>query len=164
VAWRWFSRMWPVSWWRWTCSERVACSFILPRPSGLWADEENFLFTPFLRIFQQPNPFCCNRSTTNLFMISFLSRTLDFFFLSLWIYFRLAKTSQQPISQTTWLKVTPHCNHYAVLQCHKQHCAFFPFQGFFCRCYKSVQQKHSFYMFYIRSLLAVARFDWWLYL
>jgi hypothetical protein len=24
----------------------------------------------------------------------------------------LAKTSQQPISQTTWLKVTPHCNHY----------------------------------------------------
>jgi hypothetical protein len=26
---------------------------------------------------------------------------------SLW----LAETSQQPISQTTWLKVTPHCNH-----------------------------------------------------
>jgi hypothetical protein len=24
----------------------------------------------------------------------------------------LAETSQQPISQTTWLKVTPHCNHY----------------------------------------------------
>jgi hypothetical protein len=23
----------------------------------------------------------------------------------------LAETSQQPISQTTWLKVTPHCNH-----------------------------------------------------
>jgi hypothetical protein len=23
----------------------------------------------------------------------------------------LAVTSQQPISQTTWLKVTPHCNH-----------------------------------------------------
>ena len=44
------------------------------------------------RIFQQPNPFCCNRSTTNLFMISFLSRTLDFFFffLSLWIYIWLA--------------------------------------------------------------------------
>ena len=65
------------------------------------------------RIFQQPNPFCCNRSTTNLFMISFLSRTLDFFsfLLSLWIYLWLAETSQQPISQTTWLKVTPHCNH-----------------------------------------------------
>ena len=46
-------------------------------------------------------------------MISFLSRTIDFFFfyLSLWIYLWLADTSQQPISQTTWLKVTPHCNH-----------------------------------------------------
>jgi hypothetical protein len=46
-------------------------------------------------------------------MISFLSRTIDFFFffLSLWIYLWLAETSQQPISQTTWLKVTPHCNH-----------------------------------------------------
>jgi hypothetical protein len=30
---------------------------------------------------------------------------------SLWIYLWLAETSQQPISQTTWLKVTPHCNH-----------------------------------------------------
>jgi len=41
-------------------------------------------------------------------MISFLSRTIDFFFffLSLWIYLWLAETIQQPISQTTWLKVT----------------------------------------------------------
>jgi len=23
----------------------------------------------------------------------------------------LAETSQQPISQSTWLKATPHCNH-----------------------------------------------------
>jgi hypothetical protein len=46
-------------------------------------------------------------------MISFLSRTIDFFFFfpSLWIYLWLAETSQQPISQTTWLKVTLHCNH-----------------------------------------------------
>jgi len=46
-------------------------------------------------------------------MISFLSSTIDFFFffLSLWIYLWLAETSQQPISQTTWLKVTPNCNH-----------------------------------------------------
>jgi len=38
--------------------------------------------------------------------------TLDFFvfFLSLWIYLWLAETGQQPISQTTWLQVTPHCN------------------------------------------------------
>jgi hypothetical protein len=40
----------------------------------------SFLFTPFLRTFQQPNLFCCNMSTTNVFMISFLSRTIDFFF------------------------------------------------------------------------------------
>jgi len=62
---------------------------------------------------QQPKPFCCNRSTTNMFMISNLSRALDVFsfFLSLWIDLWLAETSQQPISQTTWLKVSPHCNH-----------------------------------------------------
>jgi hypothetical protein len=36
------------------------------------------------------------------------------FFLSLWIYLWLAETSQQPISQTTWLQVTPPCNHLAV--------------------------------------------------
>ena len=79
--------------------------FLLPWPSSLWAEETFFLclHTPslnhagcvittsrvfsvlsfsvytFLRTFQQPDPFCCNRSTTNLFMISFLSRTLDFF-------------------------------------------------------------------------------------
>jgi len=44
-----------------------------------------------------------------------------FFFLSLWIYLWLAETSQQPINQTTWLKVTPHCNHcfwYADAQTH----------------------------------------------
>jgi len=73
----------------------------------------SFLFTPFFEVFSAAHPFCCNRSTTNFLMISFLSRTTDFFFffLSLWIYLWLAETSQQPISQTTWLKVTPHCNH-----------------------------------------------------
>jgi len=78
-----------------------------------WGNTFPFCFHLFLRTFQQPNPFCCNRSTTSLFMISFLSRTIDFFvfFLSLWIYWWLAETNQQPISQTTWLKVTPHCNH-----------------------------------------------------
>jgi hypothetical protein len=30
----------------------------------------------------------------------------------------LAETSQQPISQTTWLKITPHCNHFN----HCNHC------------------------------------------
>ena len=33
-----------------------------------------------------------------------------FFFLSLWIYLWPAETSQQPLSQTTWLKVILHCN------------------------------------------------------
>jgi hypothetical protein len=55
-------------------------------------------------------------------MNSFLSKTLDFFFffLSLWIYLWLAETSQQPISQTTWLKVTTHCNHYFVVAAGQQ--------------------------------------------
>ena len=84
--------------------------------SSLPAESLLFLFFSLrliLRTFQWPNPFCCIRSTTNLFIISFLSHTQDFFFffLSLWIYLWLAETSQQPISQTTWLKVTPHCNH-----------------------------------------------------
>ena len=73
----------------------------------------SFLFSPFFEDFSAAQPFCCSRLTTNLFMISFLSRTIDFsfFFLSLWIYLWLAETSQQPIRKTTWLKVTPHCNH-----------------------------------------------------
>ena len=40
----------------------------------------SFYLRLFLRTFQQPNPFCYNRSTTNLFMISFLNRTIDFSF------------------------------------------------------------------------------------
>ena len=83
------------------------------------------------RFVQQPNPFCCNRSTTNLFMISFLSRTIDFFFffLSLCIYLWLAETSQQPISQTTWLEVTPHCIHFRfVLDRHNTFCCVSSFE------------------------------------
>jgi hypothetical protein len=40
---------------------------------------------------------------------------LFLYFLSLWIYLWLAETSQQPISQTTWLRVIPHCYHYVAL-------------------------------------------------
>jgi len=78
-----------------------------------------FLFTPFFEDFSAAQPFCCNRSTTSLFIIFFPSRTLDYFsfFLSLWIYMWLAKTSQQPISQTTWLKVTPHRNSFVNMLC-----------------------------------------------
>ena len=75
----------------------------------------SFLFTPFFEYFSAAQPFLLQQvnNQLNLFMISFLSRTIHFFFffLSLWIYLWMAETSQQPISQTTWLKVTPHCNH-----------------------------------------------------
>jgi len=40
---------------------------------------------------------CCSHKILDLFSI----------FLSLRVYLRLAETSQQPISQPTWLKVTP---------------------------------------------------------
>ena len=104
-----------------------------------WGNTFPFSFHLFLRTFQQPNPFCCNRSTTNLFMISFLSRTIDFFFffLSLGIYLWLAETSQQPISQTTWLKVTPHCNHC-------NHCNIYDFisRWWFTPTLKGTQLEH----------------------
>jgi len=104
-----------MSWWRWTCSERGACSSILPRPSSLWAEETffPFCFHLFLRTFQQPNPFCCNRSTTNLFMISFLSRTIDYLFLSELMDLFVAGRDQSAADQPNYLaeEVTPHCNH-----------------------------------------------------
>jgi hypothetical protein len=54
-----------------------------------------------------------SQSPTSLLIVSALSRRLYFFpfVLNLWIRLWLAETRQQPISQTTWLKVTPHCNH-----------------------------------------------------
>jgi len=48
-----------------------------------WGNNFPFCLHLFLRTVQQPNPFCCNRSTTNLFMISFFSRALDRLFLCL---------------------------------------------------------------------------------
>ena len=44
----------------------------------------SFLFTPFFEDFQQPKSFCCNRSTTNFFMISFLSRLVCCSWVSWW--------------------------------------------------------------------------------
>ena len=66
----------------------------------------------FSRTFRWFNVLCCFKSVIILFLISFPSRTLRFLslYLILWIYLWLAGTSQQPISQTTWLKVTPNCN------------------------------------------------------
>ena len=63
----------------------------------------SFLFSPFFEDFSAAQPFLLQQvnNQLNLFMISFLSRTIDFFFffLSLWIYLWLAETSQQLISQ-----------------------------------------------------------------
>ena len=96
--------MWPMSWWRWTCSERGACSFNLPRPSSLWAEETFFLSVyTFFEDFSAAQP-CYNRSTTSLFMISFLSRTIDFFFffLSLFIYGWPRPVSSRSAKQLGW--------------------------------------------------------------
>jgi len=114
VAWRWFLRMWPMSWYRWTCSERGACSFILPRPSSLWAEEIFFLSVyTFWGLFSSPTFFAATgqQPTCSWFPFSAEQQTSFFFLGLLWIFLWLAETSQQPISQTTWLKVTPHCNH-----------------------------------------------------
>jgi len=108
-----------MSWWRWTCSERGACSFNLPRPSSLWAEETLFLsvFTFFWGLFTSPTIFAetGQQPTCHDMMFFLSSRTIDFFYSFLRIYLWLAETSQQPISQTTWLKVTPHCNHFLSL-------------------------------------------------
>ena len=88
MAWRWFLRMWPMSWWRWTCSERGALLICQDHRVCELRKHFSFLFSPFFEDFSaaQPNPFCCgNWSTTDLFMISFLSRTIDFLF-SFWAY------------------------------------------------------------------------------
>ena len=115
VALRCFSRTWSVHWWRWACPKRGARSFILPRPSGFvsWGKISPCVYT-LIEDSQQFAPTCCNRSTADLFTISLLCRTLHLFtlLLNLWICGRPRPvSSQQPISQTTWLKVTPHCNH-----------------------------------------------------
>ena len=77
----------PPLWIEHVQNEVHAC--ILPRLSGLWAEEIfSFLFTPF-EDFSTAS-ICCNRSTTNLFIISFLNTRLFPFFLNLWIYLWLA--------------------------------------------------------------------------
>ena len=55
----------------------------------------SFLFSPFFEDFSAAQPFLLQQNNRLCL------------FLSLWIYLWLAETSQQPISQTTWLKVTP---------------------------------------------------------
>jgi hypothetical protein len=73
----------------------------------------SFLFTPFFEDFSAAQPFLLQQINNQL-VHDFLfqqNNKVFLFFLSLtsglWIYLWLAETSQQPISQTTWLKVTP---------------------------------------------------------
>ena len=78
-----------MSWWRWTCSERGACSFTLPRPSSLWAEETFFLSDYiFFEDFSAAQPFLLQQVNNQLGHDFLSSRTIDvfFFFLSLWIY------------------------------------------------------------------------------
>jgi len=73
----------------------------------------SFLFSPFFEDFSAAQPFLLQQ-VNNQLVHDFLSQQNNghFLFLSVLMdYLWLAETSQQPISQTTWLKVTPHCNH-----------------------------------------------------
>ena len=76
-----------MSWWRWTCSERGTCSFNLPRPLGLWAEETLFLsvYTFFWGLFSSPTLFAA--TVNNQLVHDFLSQqyNIDFFF-SFWAY------------------------------------------------------------------------------
>ena len=80
---------------------------------SLWAEATFLLlFTPLFEVFSKTQKI----AATGQLVHDFLSQQNNrlFLFLSelmnlLW----LAETSQQPISQTTWLKVTPHCNHFS---------------------------------------------------
>ena len=57
---------------------RARCMlFILPRPGNIPPFRVNLV----LRTYQQPNPFCCNRSTTNFLYFPFSAQKL-FLFLS----------------------------------------------------------------------------------
>ena len=110
---------------KWTCSERGACSFILPRPSSLWAEETAFLsvYTFFWGNFSSPTLFAATGQQLTCSWLPFQQNNRLFSF-SLWIYLWLAETSQQPISQTTWLNVIPncnYCNHLCVVQDYNFH-------------------------------------------
>jgi len=99
VAWRQFLRtVWPVPWWGRTCPKRGACCFILPRPSGPWA-EEIFLYFFNTCFWGLLNSSTLHAATGQQPTCSFPSRTLDFFpcFMSLWFYLWLTETSHDTL-------------------------------------------------------------------
>jgi len=87
-----------------TYSERSACSFILPRPSSLWAEETFFLsvFTFFEdSTTSAAQPFLLQQ-VNNQLVHDFLSQQnnrLFLLFLSLWIYLWLAETSPRAVNK-----------------------------------------------------------------
>jgi len=76
-----------MSWWRWTCSERGACSFNLPRLSSLWGEETLFLsvYTFFWGLFSSPTLFAATsqQPTCSWFPFSAEQKTFSF---SFWAY------------------------------------------------------------------------------
>ena len=87
VARRWSLRMWPMSWWRWTCSERGACSFNLPRLSSLWAEETLYLsvYTFSWGLFSSPTLFAATGQQPTWSWFPFSAEQLTFSF-SFWAY------------------------------------------------------------------------------
>ena len=84
VAWRWFLRMWPMSWWRWTCSERGACSLICQDHRVCELRKHfSFLFSPLFEDFSAAQPFLLQQ-VNNQLVHDFLSqqKTRLFLFLS----------------------------------------------------------------------------------
>jgi len=64
----------------------------------------------FFEDFSAAQPFLLRQVNKQL-VHDFLNQQNNRLFLSELMDLFVAETSQQPISQTTWLKVTPHCNH-----------------------------------------------------
>ena len=125
--------MWPLSWWRWNFQNEVHALLICQDHRVCELRKHfSFLFSPFFEDFSAAQPFLLQQ-VNNQLVYYFLSQqnTRCFLFLSEPLDSFMAGQDQSAADQPNNLaEGHPHCNHYAVLQCHKQHCAFFPFQGF----------------------------------
>ena len=82
-----------------TCSERGAYSFVLPRPSSLWAEETLFLsvFTFFRGLFSSPTLFAATgqQPTCSWFPFSAEQNTFSF---SFWAYYGFICGWPRPVS------------------------------------------------------------------
>jgi hypothetical protein len=81
---------------------------------------------PFLRTSQQLAPICCNRSTTNLFIITVLSRILDFFLflpelMDLFVASRDQSAADQPNNLAEGhIPMYPLLNHLEIVRLQKR--------------------------------------------